>query len=194
MNRRSRFAIGALAFGLLFLAGCGSWGKHNPYAPQTPADHDTCYTCPPDSCPTCPPDTTYVEVSQYATASGRVHEAQSHAMLVTGVSIPAGTILKLRLPVEYEDKQSQQNENFHIYIRSTADFTEKFDFIWDGGTTEVVPDPAGFTGWLTRGLRLSDIPSGTYDVVLQQDLPNHYSPGESDIRFGPGTLTIYTKK
>lgn len=202
MNRISLFFALIIA---VAIAGCG---KPNPLGPDdssgggggrdtiiviTPPDttHDHCPTCPP-----CPPDTTDTppppgSTKQYATAGGRIHEAQSHATLVSGVTIGSpNDQATLVLAIEYENKPSQHNENFHVYFRDVTTFAVKYDMTFPPTGTEVVPDESALTGWLDRRLTITGLPRGTYLVEIQQDLPNHHAPGESDIRFRAGTLTV----
>lgn len=182
----------------ILAASASGCGKPNPLGPDdlNGGGRDTIIVVvPPDSCPTCPPDTTTPpppgSTKSYSTVGGRIHEAQSHATLVTGITIGSRRDqATLDFKIEYENKQSQRNENCHVYFRDINNFANKFDMTFPPTGTEVVPDSAGFAGWLVRQLVITDLPPGTYLVEIQQDLPNHHAPGESDIRFSTGTLMV----
>lgn len=185
-----RYLILALSLGVL--GGCST----NPLAPadnRDPNGRDTvivitpCDTCPPD---TTPPPNTY---AVYPTAGGRIHEAQSHLTIATFTVTSRRDSVRFDLPVEYETGRAQANERFHLYGRSVADFDQKFDAVFPPTGTQVVPDSDGLVGWITRVLLIGNLPPGDYEWVVQQDLPNHHHPGESDIRFRPGTATVYRR-
>lgn len=186
----------------LFVAGCGDAppllapNVRDTTGVITPPDttHHPCPTCPPDTCTTCPPDTTgNGDCTTQPTKGGKIHETKSH-LTIARITTTATSNVKIVVPTEYETGKPENNERYHAYARLVTVFENKRYFTWVDYTgsppTTVVEDPPGYSGWLNRTLELNGLPPGTYDIVLQQDWPDPNHPGESDIIFGAGTITV----
>lgn len=57
-----------------------------------------------------------------------------------------------------------------------------------------IPDPTGYTGTLTRTIRITNLKPGTYVLRIQMETPNSFKPGESQTVVWPGSLMVCQRK